>query len=314
MLEQIFSLSFISSILRLSTPLLFVGMAAVIGAKANVLCIAYESMMLCAALGGVLGSAFSQNLIVGMLCGILCGCIIAIIFGYFVLFLDTPPLLAGLALNTLGTGATLFLVYLTTGMKQDTSKLLSLKFPRVDIPIIEDIPVVGEILSGHNVLVYLALLSVVFVWFLLNKTTLGLRIKAVGVNKAAASSVGINVKKTQLYALLISGVLASFGGMFLSMAYLPYFTANMTAGRGFIAIAAQNLGQGSPILTMLFSMLFGSVMAVGNIAQSFRLPSQFAAMLPYLFTIIGCLFRGVQTKSKLERGKNDKPKSLSFKS
>ncbi|MEA4875096.1 MAG: ABC transporter permease, partial [Anaerorhabdus sp.] len=173
MLEQILSLSFISSILRLSTPLLFVGMAAVIGAKANVLCIAYESMMLCAALGGVLGSAFSQNLIVGMLCGILCGCIIAIIFGYFVLFLDTPPLLAGLALNTLGTGATLFLVYLTTGMKQDTSKLLSLKFPRVDIPIIKDIPVVGEILSGHNVLVYLALLSVVFVWFLLNKTTLG---------------------------------------------------------------------------------------------------------------------------------------------
>lgn len=301
MLNQIFSVDFLVSVLRLSTPLLFCGMAAVIGAKANILCIAYESMMLCAALGGVLGSALSSNLIVGMIVGILSGCFIALIFGYFVLYLDTPPLLSGLALNTLGSGITVYVVYLTTGMKQDTSKLLSLKFPKINIPFIEDIPVLGKILSGHNLLVYLAILSIILVWFILNKTRLGIRIRAVGTNAEAAASVGINVKKTKMIALLISGVLAAFGGMYLSMANLPYFTTDMTAGRGFIAIAAQNLGQGSPALTTLFSLIFGAAMAIGNTAQSFRLPAQFASMMPYLFTLLGLLIKGIKSTNKQKR-------------
>lgn len=294
MLSQIFSVDFAVSILRLTTPLLFTAMAAVIGGRASVLCIAYEAMMLCAALGGVIGSALSQSLLIGMLVGILCGCVIALLFGYFVLYLDAPPLLAGLALNTFGSGLTVYVVYLVTGMKQDTTKLLSLQFPKVSIPLIRDIPVLGEILSGQNILVYMSFVSVFFVWFLFNKTRLGIRIRAVGTNPDAAESVGINVRKTKLIALLISGVLASFGGMYLSMGYLPYFTTGMTAGRAFISIAAQNLGQGNPLLTMLFSLIFGAAMALGNTAQSFRLPSQFAAMMPYVFTLIGVWLRGLQ--------------------
>jgi ABC-type uncharacterized transport system permease subunit len=294
MLSQIFSVHFAVSILRLTTPLLFTAMAAVIGGRASVLCIAYEAMMLCAALGGVIGSALSQSLLIGMLVGILCGCVIALLFGYFVLYLDAPPLLAGLALNTFGSGLTVYVVYLVTGMKQDTTKLLSLQFPKVSIPLIRDIPVLGEILSGQNILVYMSFVSVFFVWFLFNKTRLGIRIRAVGTNPDAAESVGINVRKTKLIALLISGVLASFGGMYLSMGYLPYFTTGMTAGRAFISIAAQNLGQGNPLLTMLFSLIFGAAMALGNTAQSFRLPSQFAAMMPYVFTLIGVWLRGLQ--------------------
>ncbi len=294
MLSQIFSIDFLISMLRLSTPLLFTAMAAVIGGKANVLCIAYEAMMLCAALGGVIGSALTQSLFLGMIVGILCGCVIALIFGYFVLYLDAPPLLAGLALNTFGSGLTVYVVYLVTGMKQDTTKLLSLEFPNLNIPFIKDIPGIGRILSGQNILVYLSFVSVLFVWFLFSKTRLGIRIRAVGTNPSAAESVGINVKKTKLIALLISGVLASFGGMYLSMGYLPYFTTGMTAGRAFISIAAQNLGQGNPVLTMLFSLIFGAAMALGNTAQSFRFPSQFAAMMPYLFTIAGVWIRGLQ--------------------
>lgn len=304
MIEKILSIDFLISTFRLMTPLLFTAMAAVIGGKASVLCIAYESIMLCAALGGVLGSAFSGNLIIGMLIGISSGCIIAIIFGYFVLYLNAPPLLAGLALNTLGSGMTVYVVYLLTGMKQDTSTLLSLKYPIINLPIIQDIPIIGKLLSGHNLLVYLSFLSVIFVWFLLNKTKLGIHIRAVGTNPSAAASVGINVNKTKLTALLISGVLASFGGMYLSMAYLPYFTTDMTAGRGFISIAAQNLGQGDPILTTLFSFIFGAAMSLGNISQSFRLPAQFASMMPYLFTIFGVWIRGYQlTKKELREKK-----------
>ena len=301
MLQYIFSSDFIYAVIRMGTPLLFVGMAAVIGGKANVLCIAYEGMMLFAALGGVIGSALTQNLWIGMICGLASGVIIAAIFAYFVLYLDTKPLLAGLALNTLGTGGTVYIVYLLTGMKLDTSSLASLRFPVVHIPIIKDIPVLGSILSGHNFLSYLAFAMVFVVWFLVFKTRLGLRIRAVGEDPAAAASVGINVNKTKFIALIISGLIASLGGMFMSMAYMPYFTNNMTAGRGFIGIAAQNLGRGNPFWTMIYTLIFGVSMAIGNIAQSFRLPSQFAAMMPYLLTLIGLVVIGAKNKKSQDK-------------
>lgn len=301
MMNYGFIMEFISSILRMSTPLILVGMAAVIGAKANILCVAYEGMMLFAALGGVLGSAYSHSLLIGVLCGIAAGISIAAIFAYFVLYLDAKPLLSGLALNTFANGGTLYMLYLLTGMKQNTSTLVSLKFPTIHIPVIESIPLVGDLFSGHNLMVYVAFLSVGFAWFLINKTRLGIRIQAVGKNPDAAASVGINVRKTKFIALVLSGILASFAGMYLSMGYLPYFTADMAAGRGFIAIAAQNMGVGNPILTMIFSIIFGFAMAVGNVAQSYRLPSQFASMAPYLLTIISMWFMGAREKRKMKK-------------
>ena len=303
MLDYIFSLNFIFAVIRMGTPLLFVGMAAVIGAKANILCIAYEGMMLFAALGGVIGSAYSQNIFVGMITGILAGSLIAIIFAYFVLYLNTKPLLTGLALNTFGTGGTVYIMYLLTGMKLDTSSLASLQFPTVNIPLIKDIPLIGAILSGHNFLSYLAFVVVFVVWYFIFKTKTGLRIRAVGEDPHAAASVGINVNKTKFIAMIISGVLASLGGLFMSMGYMPYFTNAMTAGRGFIGIAAQNLGRGNPIFTMLYTLVFGGAMSIGNTAQSYRLPSQFASMTPYLVTLIGLVVIGSRNKKlKAKKG------------
>lgn len=303
MLEYLLSSDFVFAVIRMGTPLLFVGMAAVIGAKANVLCIAYEAMMLFAALFGVIGSAYTQNVWIGMLCGVSAGLVIAAIFAYFVLYLNTKALLAGLALNTLGTGGTVYIVYLLTGMKLDTSALASLRFPNIHIPFLKEIPILGDLLSGHNLLSYIAFLMVYIVWYFIFKTRLGLRIRAVGEDPAAAQSVGINVKQTKFTAILISGFIASLGGLFMSMAYMPYFTTNMTAGRGFIGIAAQNLGRGSPLLTMLYTLVFGASMAIGNTAQSFRLPSQFASMMPYLLTLIGLVAIGIKNKAKLKETK-----------
>ena len=303
MFEYILSEDFIFAVIRMATPLIFVGMAAVIGAKANILCIAYEAMMLFAALGGVIGSAYSQNLFVGMLCGIGASLVIAAIFAYFVLYLDTKPLLAGLALNTLGVGTTVYIVFLLTGMKLDTSALSSLRFPIFEIPVIKDIPVAGALISGHNVLSYIAFLSVILVWILIYRTRLGLRIRAVGEDPEAATSVGIDVKKTKFIALLLSSILAALGGLFMSMAYMPYFTTDMTAGRGFIGIAAQNLARGNPVGTMIYTFVFGASMAIGNVAQSYRMPSQLASVMPYLITLIGLAVIGAKTKGDYRESK-----------
>lgn len=298
MFEYIFSFDFWSTVMRMTTPILFAALAAIIGDRANVLCIGYEGIMLFAAMGGVLGSAYTQSLWGGALVGVLGGLILSAFFAYFVLYLDTKPLLVGLAINTLSSGATIYIVFLMTGEKLNTSALPSLQYPAVNIPIIQDIPVIGPLISGHNFLTYLGFAAVVFVWFLLYRTKLGLRIRAVGKDPNAAISVGINVRRTKFIALLFSGLLASFGGMYMSMGYLKYFTTDMVAGRGFLGIAAQRLGVSNPVLVMLVTIIFGAATALGNMAQTYRLPSQFAAMTPYLVTLIGLIIMGEVAKHR----------------
>ena len=295
MLEYIFSFEFWSTVLRMATPILFAAMAAIIGDQANVLCIGYEGIMLLSAMGGALASAYSQSLVVGLLGGLLAGALLSAFFAYFVLYQDTKPLLAGLAVNTLASGITIYSMYLLTGMKLNTSTLPSKQFPSVDIPIIKDIPFLGPFLSGHNLMVYISFLATYVVWFLLFRTKLGLRIRAVGKDPNAAASMGIDVKKTKFIALIISGLLASFGGMYMSMGYMKYFSADMIAGRGFLGIAAQRLGASNPVFVLIVTIIFGAATAFGITAQtlpSVNLPAQFASMTPYLATLIGLAIMG----------------------
>ncbi|MDO5734666.1 MAG: ABC transporter permease [Eubacteriales bacterium] len=301
LLRVIFSYGFLSSVFRMATPLIFVALAALIGSKADVLCIAYEGIMLFAAFGGVIGSAYAHSLTVGLLSGFLMGLILTAIFAYFVLYLNAEPMIVGLALNIFGSAGTVFGLFLFTGSKSSSSTLASLTFPAVQIPLIKDIPVLGDILSGHNLLTYLAFVAVGVVYFLVFRTALGLRIRSVGEAPHAAESLGINVKRTKFIALMISGLLASLGGMFMSMAYLPNFSRDMISGRGFIGIAAQNLGGGRPLLTMIWTLGFGAADALGNTAQSFRLPSQFAQMTPYLVTLIGLVLMSVSVKKRSQK-------------
>ena len=267
-------------------------MAAVVIRRAGIICIAFEGMMLFAAFGGVLGSALTQSVLGGIACGVLFGMLIAMVYAYFVLSLKANTYLTGLAINMLGSGGTVFLLYLSTGDKGVSTALNSLVVPSVEIPLVKDIPILGEVLSGHNALTYLAFLVVIAVYFLINKTVLGLRIRSVGENASAAASVGIKVVRTQFIAIVIGGLLASFGGLYMSMGYLPFFTRDMIAGRGFIGIAAQNLGGAMPIPTMLAALAFGAAEAASNILQSLRLPAEFMQMIPYAATLIGLMLVG----------------------
>ena len=305
-IANILSPQFIYTILRVSTPLVFAAMAALVVRKSGIMCIAFEAMMLFAALGGVVGSAYTQNLYIGIIVGILSGVLIAVIFAYFVLVLKSNTVLTGLALNILGSGGTVFAMFVLTGNKGTTSSLRSLRFPVINIPFIEDIPIIGQIFSGHNALTYLSLLTVLFVYILIYKTSLGLRIRSVGENPHAAESVGVKVIRTKVIALIIGGVIASFGGMYMSMGYLPFFTRDMVSGRGFIGIAAQNLGGGVPLYSLIAALFFGSADAISNVFQTLRIPAEFMQMLPYVVTIIGLMFVGTTTKDSKEKVKKIK--------
>lgn len=301
LLSTIFSANFLFSILRLTTPILLAALAALITDRAGVMNIGLEGIMLCSALAGVVGSAYTHNAFIGLLVAMLIGTLLGVIMAYCALNLKTDIILTGIAINLFASGGTVFILYSICKDKGASTSLASLTLPTINIPLLKDIPFLGTVLSGHNFLTYVAFIAVFLIWVLLYKTPLGLRIRVVGENPNAAESVGINVKKTQYYVLMISGVLASLGGAYMSMGYMDKFARDMVAGRGFIALAAEALGTGTPLGVMISSLIFGTADALASNLQVLQVPVQFIQMIPYLLTIVGLIVYSVSKTRQIKK-------------
>jgi ABC-type uncharacterized transport system permease subunit len=304
--DTIFSVAFGYAVLRVTTPILFAALAALISDRAGVINISLEGTMLTAALTGVVVSAFTGNALIGLIAAILAGIFIAFILAYFSLNLKSDIILTGIALNLLASGGTVFLLYLFAHDKGVSVSLKSQVMPNVVLPLINRIPIIGPIFSGHNVLTYVVLIAVIVVYYFLYKTPLGLKIRAVGENPNAVDSVGINVKRIQYIALMISGLFAALGGAYMSMGYVSWFSRDMTSGRGFIALAAEAMGRGTPLGTLLASLVFGFADALSNSLQALRIPAEFVQMLPYIATILGLTIYSIQQTAKLKNVKGKK--------
>ena len=298
--DIIFSSFFVFSVLRVTTPILFAALGALVSAKAGVINIGLEGIMMSAALMGVIGSWLGQNPWVGLLFALCTGVLLVLIMAYFALHLHTNVILAGIAVNILAAGGTVFLLYLLTGSKGISSSIKSHILPDLRLPVLDSLPWIGNILSGHNILTYLSFISVLVVYIFVYKSRTGLHIRAVGENMEAARSVAIPTRKIQYIALLCSGLLASLGGAYMSMGYVSWFAANITAGRGFIGLAAAAMGP-TPLGTLFASLFFGFADALSNAAQSLRLPSEFVRMIPYISTIIGITIYSSRKKSDLKK-------------
>ena len=304
LIQYICSTEFLYMWIRVATPILLAALGAAVCNKAGVVNLGLEGIMLISALFGVLGGAMGGNLFWGFLTGVGSALVVSAIFAYFHLILKANATLCGTAINTAATGLTVFVLQLATGEKGNSSSLRSFSFPEVEIPLIKDIPVVGDILSGHNALTYTAILMVVLVYILLYKTPLGLRMRAVGENPNAASSVGQDVVKIRFIAIIICGVLTGLGGMYRSMGYLDMFVRDMVAGRGFIALAACSMGQSTPVGALISSLVFAFFDGLSNILQVLQIPSQFVQMLPYLATIAGLTVFSIQQSMRAKRKMN----------
>lgn len=300
-LRIICSTEFFYSIFRVTTPILLAALGAMITSRAGVVNIGLEGIMLFSALAGVVTSAWTQSAAVGLLAAILVGVLISALMAYVMLVLRSDITLTGFAVNALGSGCTVFLLYVICNDKGISSSLASKVLPKVNLPLIQDIPFVGKVLSGHNVMTYVAFLLIIVIYWLVNKTPLGLRIRAVGENPHAAESVGIKVTRIQLIAMLISGVLAGMAGAYMSMGYVSWFARDMMAGRGFIALAAQQLGQGTVVGSMLASLAFGAADSLANNLQALRLPSEFVQSIPYAVTIVGLVIYSASKKRREQR-------------
>lgn len=313
-LASIFSAAFIATILRASTPLILAAMGGLISEMAGVINIALEGIMLSAAFFGVIVGAYGPVWLpglplwlypwLGLLAGVTAGVILALIIAVFHLELGADIILAALGINILAAGGTVFLMFALTGDKGSTSTLASPALPNLVIPLINGVPVLNQLLNaenltGYNIMTYVAFLSVGAVWLFLYRTPLGTHLRAVGENPVAADSVGIPVKRVRYLALMLSGALAALGGLNLSMGYLTLFQANMTAGRGFIALAAVYLGNKNPVGVLIATLIFGAAGALEAQLGTLNIPSQLITMIPPIVTIAALVIYNVRRQAKI---------------
>lgn len=286
-MSYIISPEFWFTVLASTTPVMLATLAANIIQQSGQFNLGIEGTMLISALAGVLVSAYSQSLLLGCLAGLAIGVIISFALGYFTLYMKAPENSVGVAINLVAMGGTVFILSIFTGSKITSSSLVSLSFPNIEIPIIENIPVLGTILSGHNLITYLSWIFAILLYFMLYKTKFGLNIRAVGENKKAAESVGINVNRNKFFALFLCGIFCGFGGMYLSMGALKSFTANMVAGRGFLSLAMNTMSQGNPLLGWLGSLLYGFSNTITVYLQMYsNMDLKLIDAFPYLFIIV----------------------------
>jgi simple sugar transport system permease protein len=292
-------LSTLDATLRLSTPLLLACLAGLYSERAGVFDIGLEGKMLASAFAAAAVAAITANVWLGLLAGLAVSITTAGLQGAAAITLRGNQLIAGVAINMLAAGLTTFLGIQWFGQGGRTPQLpVSGRFQNIDLPFANElagVPVIGqiysELISGHNILVYVAFLAVPITWWVLYRTRFGLRLRAVGENPKAVDTAGISVTRLRYQAVLITGFLCGLAGAFFSIAQGSGFGNNMTAGKGFIALAALIFAKWKPVPAMFTCLLFGFLDALQIRLQGAEIfgvgvPVQAIQALPYLLTVI----------------------------
>jgi general nucleoside transport system permease protein len=289
-LDSVFSVGLLAATLRFATPLAFAAMGGIFCERSGVINIGLEGMMLAGAFFGIVVAAETGQWELGILGAMGAGGALALIHAFFCIHLRADQIISGFAINFLALGLTGYLfrsVYGTRGTPE-----LPEEIPDVNLGFIKDIPFFGDIFGQLNLMIWLMLLTVLLSWVVLFKTPLGLRIRSVGEHPKAADTLGISVFKIRYAAVILSGLLAGLGGAYLSFGFGNAFNENMTAGRGYIALAAVIFGNWRPFGAFGACLLFGFSSALAlRLQGSPLLPSDLASAnllqtLPYVLTLV----------------------------
>lgn len=282
--------SFLAATVRMAIPLLIAALGLVVSERAGLMNIGVEGTMLSGAFAAFAVAYFTNNYWLGLIAGMLAGALMAFIFAVASIKFRAPQIVIGCAINMLGSGFTAVLFRkiffdATTGGTQVTA------FPPLEIPILSKIPVLNAMLFNHNIIVYMGFLLVPAIWFLMNRTSIGTRIIAVGEHPKAADSLGINVFTTRYAATIFSGVLMGMAGAYLAIAQSNTFQVDMTGGKGYIAMAVVVLGKWNPVGCLAGALIFGGANALQMTLQNSGLgiPPNLILMVPYVVTVLAVL-------------------------
>ncbi|MCI7605804.1 MAG: ABC transporter permease [Spirochaetales bacterium] len=283
-------LGILSSSISLSIPLVLAALGGVFSVRGGIMALGLESMMLFGSFTAVLGSYLSGSAFIGVLSGILGGLIIGMLHGLFCIRYKMNQVISGIGLNLLATATTTLLMQIVWNNKGSSPSVSAVS---IRLSFLKNVPVLGDIFSKQSILFVIALIVAIGGWFLLFKTHFGLCLRMVGENPKAASSVGIPVHKMKYIGVAICGCLAGLGGAYLSIDSLDMFVREMSAGRGYIAVAIAILSRYNPVHVLLFGLLFGFCEALQIYLQGYGVPSQLIQMIPYMVTLFVLMF-GVQ--------------------
>ncbi len=244
-----------------AVPILLCVLGGIFAYKANVLNIALEGMMLTGAFVSVFVSFKTENIILGYIVAVLACLLLGLIFSFFGVTCKGNVIIIGLAINMSVSAIAGFILQLMQSANIKLSFTNAADF-KIHIPVIENIPIVGSILSGHTVITYISFVSIILVWILMYKTKFGIYVRVVGENEDSAKSLGINTNKYRYLAIILGSFFCALAGINLALERMTIYTNNMTTGRGFIAIAAIYCGQGDPISCAMYAIIFGLARAL----------------------------------------------------
>ena len=293
----------LNSMIRMTSPILLAALTAAICNKVKVFNIGMEGTMMAGAFFSIVANYYTHSIFLAVLAGAASGLVISAINAICIIRFKASATVVGMAMNTLMTGATTYLLYVIFGVRGVFTDSSLLPLPRINLPIIKDIPFIGKVLANLTPIDYFAILLAVGMHIFLYKTVMGYRLRAIGINQKAARSLGTKVERDQFLTVALSGILCGLGGCVLSMGSVTLFIQNITAGRGYMAMAACSMGGANPLGVLFASFFFGACQAIGNAMQNTSLKTQVTASIPYVATIVALMVFYVFRKSAVRRQK-----------
>lgn len=285
-LIEFFDARLLSSMLRMSTPIVLAALGGIMTSQAGILNISLEGTMLIAAFFAVFGSYLFQSAVMGIVFGLLAGLGMSILFSLFVIKLQADEFVIGIALNLFAVGVTVYLSKIIFGTKGSVTHERITGIPKLHLPGLDSIPFLGEVFNNHSLFIYLSWGLVIISFIFLYHTKWGIWMRAAGEHPEALETAGVSVLRMRYLSSTLCGMFCALAGAHLSLGYLTMYAPNMSAGRGWIAIAASILGKNNPIGVFGASLIFGFADGLGMRLQGMGLASQFTLMIPYLVTIL----------------------------
>lgn len=294
-LAYLFTSDMLLATQRLSIPLTLAAIGATICERSGVINLGVEGMMLLGAFSGVLGVHVTGNPYIGIALSVAVGALVGWIYAVLVLHYDANQSVSGIGLNVFASGLTIVLtraVWKSDGLSGSIKQV-----PSITIPVLSEIPVLGLLFKNQSPYLYLTIIVVIAAWWFMYRTKQGLRLRAIGANAEAASTVGIPVKKYRYIAVVVCGMLCALGGSYLSIVQNNRFVKDMVAGRGFMALAANIFGGANPAGSWGSSLVFAFAQAV-RINLEVDIPDQILQMLPYALTLLVLVAMGLRNRRR----------------
>jgi len=289
-----------NSTIRMTTPILFVALGSALCNRVFIFNIGLEGMMLMGAFASIVANFYTGSLLLSVIAAMLAAMAVGWVAGIFMVKFNGAMLVVGVSINVLVSGLTTFLMQIVFGSKGAYVSTALVSFNKINVEFLRGTPILHTMFGSLTYLDLGAFLLAIALYFFLFRTVTGFRLRSIGINKPAAESLGIKADRMQILTIVFSGLVSGLGGCLLTMGGVTMFAQNITAGRGFIAMAAGTLGAAHPLGVVASSAFFGFAQSMANMLQNTSISSQLTMALPYVATVVAlAIYNFVQIRRGL---------------